>query len=189
METSTQFYVLTNKDLCKCYCYEKEGQKIWFTKPCNLKQSYSFQKREFGKSGLWTGLHTFSPDIHSRGAHCTISIMLLVQMRFCHLYQHNQCNCAWGISQFQMSWQNPAPSKLNVRQWIHEDIRKTEGILQYALSEQSFSEQLQSNCKSNRYQIFSTPLRSTESFHYKDNAVSSYIIQLLAEAAFVQTEP
>lgn len=88
-----------------------------------------------------------------------------------------------------MSWQNPAPSKLNVRQWIHEDIRKTEGILQYALSEQSFSEQLQSNCKSNRYQIFSTPLRSTESFHYKDNAVSSYIIQLLAEAAFVQTEP
>lgn len=88
-----------------------------------------------------------------------------------------------------MSWQNPAPGKLNVRQWIHEHIRKTEGVLQYALSEQSFSEQLQSNCKNNSYQISSIPLRSTGSFHNKDNAVSSYIIQLLAEVAFVQTEP
>ena len=147
-------------------------------------QSSSFWKRELWKPGPWTGLHAFNP-----ASHCGMSRMLLAQIRFCHLYQHHQCNCAQGISLFQMSWQDPAPGKLNVRQWIHEDIRKTEGVLQYALSEQSFSEQLQSNCKSNSYQIFSVPPRSTESFHKEDNAVSSCIIQLLAEAAFVQTDP
>lgn len=41
-------------------------------------------------------------------------------------------------SQFWMSWQNLASGKLSVRQCIHEDIKKTEGILQNALSEQSF---------------------------------------------------
>lgn len=65
-------------------------------------------------------------------------------------------------------------------------LEKQKVFLRYALSNQSFTEQLQSICKTNSYQIFYVPLRN--SFHHKDNVVSSYIIQLLAETAFVQTK-
>lgn len=92
-------------------------------------------------------------------------------------------------SQFWMSWQNLASGKLNVRQWIHEDIKKTEGILQNALSEQSFFLcSFKGTVKVIAIRFAPAP-SGVQCFNNKDNAVSSYITQLLAEAAFIQTEP